>query len=236
MRKLIFLSALFISTSLFAQNDQTGAWYIYFGSIKPKDSKFSLDPEIQYRNHNFGGDLQQLLIRPIAKYQVLPNINLGLGYAYVLTEQAGDIDFPNRENRIHQEVILSQSAWRINFRHRFRYEQRFVEDKDFNTRYRYCLFVDVPLNKPEITNNTVYLALYNELFINGTKTDDTRNVFDRNRVYLGSGYRFSKDFAIQLGWMNQILENNSKGQIMLSLHHNLPISVAKRENQEPVRG
>lgn len=222
MKKTFFaLSALFLAFSANSQSDKTGAWYIYFGNIKPKDSKFSLDVEAQYRNHDLGGDMQQLLLRSGVKYQFLDNLNATAGYAFVQSEVEETPDNPVRENRIYEEAVLSQSAWRLFFRHRFRYEQRFVEGRDFNTRYRYCLFLDIPLNNPTLAKKTAYIALYNEIFINGKKTDDTQNVFDRDRIYLGAGYKITDNFAVQLGWMNQMLENDSKAQIMLSLHHKL---------------
>lgn len=235
MKRLFLAFALLTYLTTFAQNSDVGAWYIYFGSIKPENTKWSFEPEVQYRNHNLGGDLQQLLVRPVLKYQLLPNLTAGAGYAYVLTEAEDTPNNPNRENRIHQEAILSQNAGRLFFRHRFRYEQRFVEDKDFNTRYRYCLFVDIPINKPTLSANTIYVALYNEIFINGKRNEDTPAVFDRNRLYLGAGYRFSKNLAIQAGWMNQMLEKSSKSQLMLSLHHNLPIRQSRSGSQEHVR-
>ncbi|MBD3582606.1 DUF2490 domain-containing protein [Flavobacterium selenitireducens] len=225
MRRILFsLSALaFFCTDLAAQTDKTGGWYIYFGNIKPKESKFSIDVEAQYRNHNLGGDLQQLLLRSGIKYNFAPNFNATAGYAYVLTEAEDTPDNPVRENRAYQEGVLSQNASRLFFRHRFRYEQRWVEGRDFNTRYRYCLFLDVPLNKPSMVKNAAYIALYNEIFINGMKTDDTRNIFDRDRIYLGAGYKFADNFALQLGWMNQMLETSNKSQVMISLHHRLDI-------------
>lgn len=223
MRKLLLsLSALALfSANSHAQSDKTGGWYIYFGNIKPKDSKFSLDVEGQYRNHNLGGDLQQLLLRSGIKYDFADNFNATAGYAYVLSEDEDTPDNPVRENRTYQEGILSQNVSRFFFRHRFRYEQRWVEGRDFNTRYRYCLFLDIPLNKPTIVKNTAYIALYNEIFINGMKTDDTRNIFDRDRIYLGAGFKFADNFAVQLGWMNQMLETSNKSQVMVSLHHRL---------------
>ena len=225
MKKLFYsLSAfaLFTVNSL-AQSEETGAWYIYFGNIKPKESKFSLDVEAQYRNHNLGGDLQQLLLRSGIKYNFADNFNATAGYAYVLSEAEDTPDNPVRENRLYQEGVLSQHVSRFFFRHRFRYEQRWVEGRDFNTRYRYCLFLDVPLNKPTVTKNAVYIALYNEIFINGLKTDDTPAIFDRDRIYLGAGFKFTDNFGVQLGWMNQIQETSDKAQIMVSLHHRLAI-------------
>ncbi|RZJ65794.1 MAG: DUF2490 domain-containing protein [Flavobacterium sp.] len=217
----IIFTLLFLPLLSVGQSDKTGAWYIYFGNIQPKDSKFSLDIEGQYRNHDLGGDMQQLLLRSGVKYAFADNFNMTAGYAFVQSEAIAEPDSPVRENRIYEEAILSQNVWRLFFRHRFRYEQRFVEGRDFNTRYRYCLFLDIPINHTTVTKNTAYIALYNEIFINGMQTSDTRNVFDRDRIYLGAGFRFSKSLAIQAGWMNQMLENSNKSQVMLSIHHKL---------------
>lgn len=148
MKKPQSLLAAFLLASLpaSAQAGKTGAWYIYFGNIQPKSSKFSLDIEAQYRNHNLGGDMQQLLLRSGIKYAFAENLNMTAGYAFVQSENQHEPDAPVRENRIYEEAVLSQDAWRLFFRHRFRYEQRFVQGRDFNTRYRYCLFLDIPIN------------------------------------------------------------------------------------------
>ncbi|MGB0428217.1 MAG: DUF2490 domain-containing protein, partial [Flavobacteriales bacterium] len=107
--------------------------------------------------------------------------------------------------------------------HRFRYEQRFVENQDFRTRYRYNLFVNIPLNKKELAQKTYYLALYNEVFVNGQKetgTNSTVELFDRNRTYLGLGYILNPKVKFQLGWMNQKTDAWGKGQFQLSFHQN----------------
>ena len=45
-------------------------------------------------------------------------------------------------------------------------------------------------------------------------------VFDRDRAYAALGYMLTDRLGIQAGYMSQILENSSKGQLQLSLHHN----------------
>ncbi|NMH29236.1 DUF2490 domain-containing protein [Flavobacterium silvaticum] len=235
MKKLLCVAMLLACPVFYGQSD-LGAWYIYFGSIKPENSKWSFEPEIQFRNHDLGGDLQQLLVRPAIRYNLETNFSIAAGYAYVLSEAEETPDNPHRENRIYEEAILRQEVGRVAIRHRFRYEQRFMEDRDFNTRYRYCLFIDIPLNNTSIKEKTIYAALYNEIFINGKRNDDTPSVFDRDRIYLGAGYRLTKNFGIQLGWMNQMLEKTSKSQLMLSLHHTLPIRRANSGNPVPARG
>jgi hypothetical protein len=81
--------------------------------------------------------------------------------------------------------------------------------------------VDVPLNGRGTGDGSLYLALYDEVFINGElNIGDGRTVerFDRNRLYGALGYGLSDRFKVQAGYMLQTLASSSKGQIQASLH------------------
>ena len=70
---------------------------------------------------------------------------------------------------------------------------------------------------------TLYLALYNELFINGQRNigeNKSVEIFDRNRFYTALGYVISKGLKVQAGLMNQSTNNWKKNQLQISLHHN----------------
>ena len=111
---------------------------------------------------------------------------------------------------------------RIYTNHRFRYEQRFVENQDLRTRYRYNLFINVPLNKKTLEKKAIYLALYNEIFINGQSEIGNSNsveIFDRNRAYGAIGYVIKDGLRVQLGVMNQTTDKQGKNQLQVSLHH-----------------
>ena len=74
----------------------------------------------------------------------------------------------------------------------------------------------------EIVEKTFYVALYNELFINGEKSiGDGREVdlFDRNRLYTAIGYVLKPGLMTQFGIMRQTTSNWSKNQLQISLHH-----------------
>jgi hypothetical protein len=218
---------LLITTTSLAQveSGKTGAWYMYFYDTQSKDSNFGVQGDIQYRNWNLGGDLEQLLLRSGLTYRPTGvNAKFTLGYAHITSGAYGDSDDTSTESRIYQEALIPQKLGsRVYLTHRFRYEQRFVEDQDFRTRYRYNLFMNVPLNKSAIEKGAFYAALYNELFVNGQRDiGDNREVefFDRNRTYLGVGYVLKKGMKFQLGWMNQKTNSVGKGQMQLSFHHN----------------
>jgi hypothetical protein len=204
--------------------DKMGAWYMYFFDTNFKDSKWGIQGDVQYRNWNMAGDLEQLLLRTGVTYKPEnTNVKLTLGYGNITTGAFGDSNSTSTESRIYQEALFPvKFGNRIYTKHRFRYEQRFVEDQDFRTRYRYNLFLNIPLNGKEIVKNTFYLALYNELFINGERNiGDGRKVevFDRNRFYSALGYSINKGMKIQLGVMRQSTNNWNKNQLQLSLHH-----------------
>lgn len=225
---LIFLIFFFFGPDARAQIDesQTGAWYMYFWSVKVKEGPWGFQGDLQYRNWNLMGDLEQLLLRGGLTYAPKnAGILFTLGYGHVTTGAYGTSNNETiAESRIYQEALIPHKVGSIFYlRHRFRYEQRWVEGMDFRTRYRYNLFLDVPLNSKVIDQKTIYLALYNELFINGQQDiGDGRTVdlFDRNRTYGAIGYAIRKNLKVQLGLMRQITSNLGKTQLQLSLHHN----------------
>ncbi len=189
-----------------AQDSNFGNWMIYFGN-KQLNSKWNLHHEVQYRNYNAIGDLEQLLLRTGLGYNLTDNTNILMGYGYILSENYianTDEKFQVNEHRIYQQLITKQKFKNITIQHRYRFEQRFVED-DFKLRFRYFLGVNAPLSKKE--TNKWYLSAYNELFINTESS-----VFDRNRLYGGLGYKISNSVRMELGYMNQFFETSSRDQ------------------------
>ena len=228
MKYLLFLTITFLSIfSLKAQVDenQTGAWYMYFYNHQFKNSQFGIQGDFQYRDWQFLGDKEQLLLRSGITYTPKDaGVMFTLGFANITSGAFGDSDDTSNENRIYQEALLPQKiGGRFFITHRFRFEQRFVENQDFRTRYRYNLFINVPFNSKSLSESkTIYGAFYNELFMNGERNiGDNNNVelFDRNRTYLGLGYVLNPKIRFQMGWMNQTNNNFSKAQLQFSMHH-----------------
>lgn len=227
---LTIFSFLIIGTSI-AQaqfnEDKVGAWYMYiFNGDFNAESQWGYQGDIQYRNWNVIGDLEQLLIRGAVSYAPKnSNIKLALGYASITSGAFGDSDATTHESRIYQEANVPGKIFnKLLLNHRFRYEQRFVEGQDFRTRYRYNLFINIPFKGNTIAPKTWYAAFYNEVFINGERNiGDGRRVeiFDRNRFYTAIGYAISSNLKVQLGYMRQTTDNWGKNQWQVSLHHKL---------------
>ena len=230
MHRHFFLGVI-ISFSMFPLNllgqvdeNQTGAWYMYFWNATIKEGPWGFQGDIQHRNWDIIGDLEQLMLRGGLTYRPTgAEITFTLGYAHIRTEEFGSGEEIVHENRIYQEALIPQKlGGRFYLTHRFRYEQRFVEDQDFRTRGRYSLFLNVPLNKKDLQPGAIYLALYNELFINGQRRiGNGRGVelFDRNRTYGAVGYSLVEGLRVQAGLMRQTTDNWKKNQLQLSLHH-----------------
>jgi len=213
MKKKLNMAALILvlmlPLSFQAQESDLGNWLIYIGN-KKLNSKWNIHNEVQYRNYNAVGDLEQLLLRTGLGYNINEKNNVLLGYGYILSENyVGDTDekVSVNEHRIFQQFTTKQSIGKVGLSHRYRFEQRFVED-DFKMRFRYFLGVKIPLQYKEDGSSPLYLSAYNEIFLNTESS-----VFDRNRVYGGLGYTFSKQLRLELGYMNQFFETSGRDQI-----------------------
>jgi hypothetical protein len=194
------------------QESELGNWFIYFGN-KKINPKWNWHSEVQYRNYNFIGDLEQLLIRTGIGYNLSENNNnVHLGYGFILSQnyiEGTDDKVDIIEHRIYQQFITRQNFSRFYLQHRYRFEQRFIED-DFSLRFRYFLGLNITIKNIEMIDNTWYISIYNEIFLN-----TTGDIFDRNRLYGGIGYKLNKTLRFEVAYMNQFLPSGSRDQINL---------------------
>ncbi|MBW8523554.1 DUF2490 domain-containing protein [Chryseobacterium chendengshani] len=204
---------------LFAQKSDLGAWYMYFGNNKIS-KKLNLHNEIQYRNFNGIGDLEQLLIRTGIGYDLNENNNnILLGYGFILSQPyVNGEKRENIEHRIFQQFITKQKFGRLNIQHRYRLEERFLQN-DFRMRFRYYLGLNIPVTNKEMLPKTLYISAYNEIFLHLDSP-----VFDRNRVYGALGFVINKNMKIEAGYMNQIQENRNRGQVQIGFYNNIPLT------------
>jgi hypothetical protein len=220
MRPFRKLSLVFflLSSGLLAQPSDFGNWLIYFGDTK-LPGRWNWHYEAQYRNFNLLGDTEQLLLRTGIGYNLTENNNnIHLGYAFIYSEPyVGDTDEKTsfNEHRIYQQFITRQVFGRTSIQHRYRFEQRIFED-DFSMRLRYFLSFNVALNRVQMADGALYASAYNEIFVNTEQT-----FFDRNRFYMGLGYRFSKELRTELGVMNQTTNTASRNQLNVIVFLNL---------------
>ena len=217
---LIIILSIAIATKTAAQQSDIGNWFIYFGN-QPLNKKWNLHNEVQYRNYNKAGDLQQLLLRTGIGYNLTENNNnilLGYGYIHSQNYLPNKIDKKSsNEHRIFQQFINRQNIGSVFLQQRYRIEERFLKD-DFQMRFRYFVGLNIPFGKKTMAPNTMYASAYNEIFINAQNS-----YFDRNRLYGALGYVFSKYIKVEVGFMAQTLQARNRNQFQIVCFNNLPL-------------
>jgi len=157
-------------------------------------------------------------------------ILVGTGH-YATHDEYNFSDGPTqREFRIWQQLTINQYLARLKFEHRYRIEQRFINNA-FAQRFRYRLNLGIPLNKETIETKTVYLAFFEELFLTNKAP-----YFMRNRAYGGIGYQVNKKIGFQIGITNQFNYDLKKsgGKNFLTLNMNIKLEEkAKYPGQLP---
>lgn len=220
-----WLFVLLIPTFLFAQNNRTFTyntvgWYNPFVTLKIND-RLGIHLEAQIRRNDWMTQWQQLLYRTGINYQLNPHILLRIGYAHAATYVYGDLPInvygkPFNENRLFEMFQMTTKEGPIEFTHRFILEQRFtgkyssaaVEKEDqtvYTNRVRYMIRLLVPFKGKELKDKTGYITAYDEIMI-GFGKNVNANVFDQNRIGALIGYRFSKLFRLEGGYIQQTLQ------------------------------
>ena len=191
----------FISNNVKGQNieENLGSWWMYFGTHKFSE-KYSLHYETQLRNYEIVSNFNQLLPRVGLNYHIDKNTSITAGYAWIPTQTSMGEGFDGdlvTENRIWQQFILKNKVGNINFRHRYRLEQRWIklgEETKYKNRARYMLSLRLPISKND--DSPLFISLYDEIFLNISDTP-----FDQNRLFAALGYQINKQMNFQLGYL-----------------------------------
>ncbi|SMC77827.1 DUF2490 domain-containing protein [Pedobacter africanus] len=224
----LFISTLFLACFLtlnaFSQTrQQHSGWLFILNSTKFND-KWGAHLDVQLRSEDNWDGLRNFLFRPGVTYYIDKNSNATLGYLLANTYLSLDglKDNTLTEHRIWEQYILTHKIKTLNIQHRFRLEQRFMETNQadvFAQRLRYFFRFVLPIGqKQETFTKGPFVALQNELFFNvQNKSKLNNHFFDQNRAYGALGYRFSKSFDLEAGYMNQATKgttNNTMNNIV----------------------
>ena len=213
--RFIFIM-LFMPVLLLAQEEKTGNWLMYFGMNKVS-KHLSIHTEIQYRHHSIiPNNVEQLLLRSGLNFHFSKKSIFTAGYAYIPSYiyQSVQKSPETIEHRIWQQFILTNNIARIKFEHRYRIEQRWI-NHHYKNRFRYRLMLFVPVNKKIIEKGSLFLALYDEIFI-----QDKKHFFDRNRLYGALAYQFHKTSSIQAGMLHQRINDYGKWYLQFAIIYN----------------
>ncbi|WP_282050131.1 DUF2490 domain-containing protein [Maribacter aquivivus] len=230
MKKVITLLVLLATiTHTNAQSEITGeddfgSWFMYFGTNKIAD-KWSIHTEAQFRYYEMASNFNQLLLRTGVNYHINSDAIATLGYGFIDTDPTfrefdvlgGDVLFDNNsisEHRIFEQFILKNKVWEFKFEHRYRLEQRFVQNNATgisNTlhRARYRIQMTLPLT------DIFFLNFYDEIFINLQN-----DAFGQNRAYAALGANVTEDLSMQVGYLKNHFSETNFDRLQVGVFYN----------------
>lgn len=228
----IILCFLSFGQDILAQtvvDHQFNQWFMYFGNHRVHD-KLGIHTETQVRRANFATNWQQSLTRLGLDIHVNDKHIVTAGYGFIRSWPYGlqPINARFDEHRIWEQYIIQYKVKKTFFHHRFRLEQRWLEQVAVNAitgertttgwnyrhRFRYRLFAAIPILQK--MNENLFAAFYNESFVNfGFQAG--QNSYPQNRLYGAVGYTIKKGANIQIGYLNQMLRK--AGGVAYEINH-----------------
>jgi len=225
-KSILFVLFSVLTTTGFSQGNRlidrnAIGWYTYNGDHKLAD-RWLLHTEYQWRRIDFIRSWQQSLARVGLVYKLADRVQVSGGYTQFTTYPYGnypsaDLGVPVPENRIYEDIEVSDQFGRLKLAHRFRLEQRWIgqpsdtnprriSDWEYQHRIRYQLSGTFPLSGPTIDDGEFYLTAFDELFISFGRNVGM-NVYNQNRLSGGIGYQFRDNFKLELNYFNRVLQH-----------------------------
>lgn len=156
-------------------------------------------------------------VRAGLAYEVNDNVRVAAGANYSKSYPYGEIPaaYAVPEFRIWEQVQLAHSIGKVDFTHRYRLEQRRrglrsdpdVDDTDVwasSGRFRYQVKATLPLRGENVEPGEPYLSASNEIFISFGEGVQY-NIFDQDRATFAFGYRMSRNWRVETGFMEHIV-------------------------------
>lgn len=249
MRKLLVVAGLGCAVAHpgFGQSPRLNdfhslAWLVYVGDHKIAD-KWAVHTEYQWRRVDWFRDPQQQLAR-LGLVRTLSNrVKVSGGYTYFQSHRYGAYaEVAGRaepEQRLYEDLSLSDQLGRLGLSQRIRLEQRWLGSRNetgngpvqkwaYQNRIRYQLEVEFPLQGPTIDDKEFYLTGFDELFI-GFGQQVKLNVFNQNRLSGGLGYQFTDDAKVELTYLYQVRSHGgadaTSGQPVVELNNGFRLNV-----------
>lgn len=224
-RKLIFLiiACFSVCSELLSQQnpvvDQSTEWFAIASTSKiNRWLNIYTDVHLRYVK---GFQPMQNQVRIAPEWVISKKISImPIGFVYIRNFIYGDqpTAYENNERRLFQQFVYKSATGKWSFNHRLRLEERYIQihSRDVNNnitdngfsneqfRIRYRLMANYVLNKPKVEPGALSFAFYDEIFVSWGKLV-TFNSPDQNRIFVGFGYQFTKDIALQSGFLYQAL-------------------------------
>lgn len=179
-------------------------WIQYYTETKINEH-WSLPVDAGFRWRNNFKQSSQYILRGAVAYTFDSGLKIAAGYAHLGYYSGSNVNV--RESRPYQELGYAHDLGTIQFSHRLRIEERFM-NTDFSSesavRFRYSLMLkllELPLSA---TNPDIKLEFNfgNELFMSAGE-EDLPTAFTQNRLIISPTLVLSDRFKIGLTWNKQ---------------------------------
>jgi len=197
---LRFIAAVvfFAAAPAMATEEDGNIWLGQFATINATD-KVYVRLEAQERFTNDAERLGQLLLRSLVAYRITRDVNVGVGYAFVLTDPVGPVEL--NEHRFYQElnVRMLTTPGGATLDARTRLEQRTFEQRD-ETAWRLRQFVQM---RVPFGGKGHRIVAYTEPFVDLNQTDVQRGGLSIWRNFLGVSVPLARGIEVVPGYLNQ---------------------------------
>lgn len=193
--------AILISAALpgQSQTEGLGSWSV--ANIRHSFTRrWLIWTELQLRSYRFYNDFFYHEVKGGFQYNLSDDVNFLIGTGqYTTYSTQGNFKSPvvANETRFWEQLGLNNNLGPIKIEHRYRVEQRWL-NSGYRNRFRYRINPIIALGKPKLQPHTFFITAFDEIFLTNKAPH-----FERNRVFGGIGYQFSKVFTLQTGYVNQ---------------------------------
>jgi hypothetical protein len=124
---------------------------------------------------------------------------LSVNASYVYQRENAIAENYINENRLHLQAAYKHTASSIQFKHRIRLDNRFIQNRatgetPYTHRLRYLIGIDFPIRAQ---NTNVYFTAYEEAFFNTFRKASA--VYGENWVYAALGLKLNDHHKIEAG-------------------------------------
>ena len=194
-------------------------WLATFQNYKLND-RFGVYFDAQLRSTAQVQQMNTLLLRPGVNFYFSPSFTGTVGYAFIQQQRlSSGVTGYLPEHRVWEQMVFTHKVKPVHatLSHRLRHEHRFIprhhaegnelikDGHRYAGRVRYFTRGIVPIGSNK--DKRMFVALQNEIFFHTANGGS----FDQNRAYVAAGYRVSKQFDLELGYMNQYIANAGGG-------------------------
>jgi hypothetical protein len=196
-------------------NPVSNAWFSANNTLR-FSNHWGMIADLHLRTRNFMSEPDFWFARAGVNYWFTNSFSGDVGYGHLWLMPTEGKHTVGNENRIHEQLILSQSFGRIGLFQRLRNEHRWVQSVandevtgvKYSDRVRYLMSLNLKLSK---TNKRIpSIVLSDELMVQFGK-QVVYNTFDQNRLFIGIREDIRPDLSFDFGYMRIFQQKPSPG-------------------------